>query len=73
VTKDEKISELVQRALETFKTHPAPGALQEPAAISAYYAVFNSPARWKPGIRTPQEIPSLAVKKTLRFKRSFGS
>jgi hypothetical protein len=73
VTKDEKISESVRRAVETFKLHAAPVMLNEPAAITAYYAVFNSPAIWKPGTRTPQEMFAPAVKMTARFKRSFGS
>jgi hypothetical protein len=73
VTKDEKTLELVRRAVEIFKIHVAPVTLNEPASITAYYAVFNSPAIWKPGTRTPQEMLAPAVKMSARFKRSFGS
>ncbi len=73
VTKDEKTSDLIQRAVETFKIHAAPATLSDPASIQAYYAVFNSPAIWKPGTRTPQEMLAPAVKMSVRFKRSFGS
>jgi len=73
VTKDQKTSVLVRRAVETFKIHVAPVTLNEPAAFATYYAVFNSPAFWKPGNRTPQETLAPAVKMTARFKRSFGS
>ncbi len=73
VTKDEKTSDLIQRAVETFKIHAAPAMLNDPAAIQAYYAVFDSPAIWKPGNRTPQETLVPAAKMTTRFKRSFGS
>ncbi len=68
VTKDEKTNELVRRAVETFKIHGSPTGMHDGMAISAYYAVFNSLATWKPGTRIPQEIRDPSVKKTARFK-----
>jgi hypothetical protein len=73
VTKSEKTSDLVNRAVETFKTHPAPATINEPAALAVYYAIFDGPATWKPGVRTPQEMLPPEVKTKVRFKRSFGS
>jgi hypothetical protein len=73
VTKDEKISDLIHRAVETFKSQPAPGTLTDPKSIAAYYAVFNNPPRWKPGKRIPEETLAPAVKMTARFKRNFGN
>ena len=73
VKKTEKTLELIRRAVETLKIHAAPVTLNEPASVTAYYAVFDSPVIWKPGTRTPQEIPGPAVKLSARFKRSFGN
>jgi len=73
VTKDEKTNELVRRAVEAFKIQGSPIGMHDESAISAYYAVFNRPATWKPGTRTPQEIRDPSVKKAARSKRSFGN
>ena len=67
MTKDEKTLELVQRAVAQLKNLPPPAGISDAAAIKQYYAIFNGPARWKAGIRTPQE--SLAQRKlNLSFK-----
>ena len=71
MTKDEKTSELVRLAVQTLKTHAAPMALNEPAVITAYYAIFNGPAIWKPGDRPTQVMLAPMVKMKARFKRSF--
>ena len=67
MTKDEKILELVQRAVAQLKNLPPPAGISDAAAIKQYYAIFDGPARWKVGVRTPQE--SLAPRKlNLSFK-----
>ena len=71
MTKNEKTSELIEQAVETLKVHTPPTTFKEPAAITAYYAIFNTPPVWKPGIRIPQEVDAPAAKKPARFKRSF--
>jgi hypothetical protein len=48
--------ELVERAVATLKTLPPPAGISEPAAIKAYYAIFDGPVRWKAEVRTPQEV-----------------
>ncbi len=67
MTKDEKILELVQRAVAQLKNLPPPAGISDAAAIKQYYAIFDGPARWKAGVRTPQE--ALAPRKlNLSFK-----
>ena len=67
MTKDEKTLELVQRAVAQLKNLPPPAGISDAAAIKQYYAIFDGPARWKAGVRTPQE--SLAPRKlNLSFK-----
>ncbi|HEY0256892.1 MAG TPA: hypothetical protein VGC39_05565 [Candidatus Methylacidiphilales bacterium] len=68
MTKDEKNLELVQRAVAQLKALPPPVGLIEAASIKQYYAIFDSPARWKAGIRTPQEALAPAKKLNLSFK-----
>ena len=68
VTKDEKTLELVNRAVAALKTLPPPAGVSEPAAIKAYYAIFDGPVRWKAGSRTPQEVLVSTRKPSLGFK-----
>ena len=68
VTKDEKTLQQVNQAVATLKTLPPPNGISEPAAIKAYYAIFDGPVRWKAGIRTPQETLIPTRKPSLRFK-----
>ena len=68
MTKDEKNLELVQRAVAQLKTLPPPVGLIEAASIKQYYAIFDGPARWKAGVRTPQEALTPARKLNLSFK-----
>jgi hypothetical protein len=68
VTKDEKNLELVQRALAQLKNLPPPHGVSDAAAIKAYYAIFDGPARWKAEIRIPQETIAPLRKLNLHFK-----
>jgi hypothetical protein len=68
VTKDEKILELVQRAVAHLKNLPPPTSITDAVSIKRYYAIFDGPARWKPGVRTPQEALAPARKLNLSFK-----
>jgi hypothetical protein len=68
VTKDEKNLELIQRASAQLKDLPPPAGVSDPAAIKAYYAIFDGLARWKEGIRIPQEIVAPLRKLNLHFK-----
>jgi hypothetical protein len=68
VTKDEKTLELVQRAVAQLKNLPPPASISDATAIKQYYAIFDGPARWKAGARTPQEALAPARKLNLSFK-----
>jgi hypothetical protein len=68
VTKDEKTLELVQRAVAHLKILPPPLGVTEASSIKAYYAIFDGPARWKPGIRTPLEEVTPPKKSNRSFK-----
>jgi hypothetical protein len=68
VTKDEKTLELVQRAAAQLKNLPSPEGISDAAATKKYYAIFDGPARWKAGLRIPQEALAPARKLNLSFK-----
>ena len=68
MTKDEKTVELVQRAVTQLKNLPPPVGISDAEAIRKYYAIFDGPARWKAGVRTPQEALAPARKLNLSFK-----
>ena len=68
MTKEEKMLEMVNRAVAILKALPPPAGISEPAAIKTYYAIFNGPVRWKTGIRTPEESLIPARKPGLGFK-----
>jgi hypothetical protein len=68
VTKDEKILELVQRAVAQLKNLPPPAGISDAAALKQYYAIFDGPARWKAEVRIPQEALAPARKLNLSFK-----
>jgi hypothetical protein len=68
VTKDEKTSELVQRAVAQLKNLPPPFGVNDASSIKVYYAIFDGLVRWKAGIRTPQEEIVPTRKSNLSFK-----
>ncbi len=68
MTKDEKILELVNRAVAHLKNLPPPAGVSDAAAIKEYYAIFDGPVRWKAGVRTPEEAFAPARKARLGFK-----
>jgi len=47
---------------------PPPASISDATAIKQYYAIFDGPARWKAGIRTPREALAPARKLNLSFK-----
>jgi len=69
MTKDEKLTELIQRVVARLKIQAPPAEISDASAIAAYYDIFNNPPRWKPGIRTPQENAVSSGKPNLSFKR----
>ena len=70
VTKDEKLSELIECAVARLRVLPPPVGMTDAAAISAYYDIFKSPAHWKAGVRTPQETTVPNGKLASSFKRA---
>ena len=68
MTKDERTLELVLRAVARLKNLPPPIGVEDPAAIKKYYAIFDGAARWKAGVRTPQEATAPAKRPKLNFK-----
>jgi hypothetical protein len=78
VTKDERNIELVQRAVVQLKNLPPPFGVKDASAIKEYYKIFDGPARWKAGIRTPQEeiVPVRKTNRNLKPRehgRSFAA
>jgi hypothetical protein len=68
VTKDEKIIELVNRAVAHLKTFPPPAGVSDAAAIKEYYAIFDAPVRWKAGVRTLEEVFAPVRRASFGFK-----
>ena len=75
MTKDKNNLELVQRAVAHLKNLPPPFGINEASAIKEYYAIFDGPVRWKPGIRTPREeiIPAKKANRSFKVRERESS
>lgn len=69
MTKNDKLLDLIQRVVTKLKAQAPPTGMTDVSAISAYYQIFKGPARWKAGIRTPQEMEVPVGKLNPPFKR----